>query len=274
MGGLPLLFGVATGVARGADHNVWVNFYQPADSFADLDKLPEKGTFSYTVRETTTLASVAERILGDASLGPAIARWNNLPRRARLHRGESVRLPLPKLAVLYTLEALTKQSNGYDLEPVDDDHKFRPGERFRLRITPNRDGYLYAFNRDAEGYWKRLYPAEAPDGPVERFTEYTMPADGWFSLDEKEGKEEVFILLSLEPIDDLDPLFDTTVGKTIPQDQEKIMESLLEREKSVTKGISRVEPGGPKSEKGAVVTLDPSSGLPLLAYRLRLRRNE
>jgi hypothetical protein len=273
IGGLPVLFRAGAGSAMAAGPDIWTSFYQPSDTFADLDKLPEKGTFVYTVRQSTTIEEVAERILGDASLGPAVARWNDL-RRPRLRAGQTIKLPLPRLALLYTLEALTKPANGFDLEPVDDDHKFRPGERFRLRISANRNGYLYAFNRDAEGYWRRLYPADLADGPAEKFTEYLMPGDGWFTLDKKEGKEELFLLLSLEPIDDLEPLFETPAGKTIPEDQEKIVESLLEREKSVRKGISRVEPGGPKWERGAVVALDPESGLPLLAYRLKLRREE
>jgi hypothetical protein len=84
---------------------------------------------------------------------------------------------------------------------------FHSGDRVKVSIMANHQGYLYIVQQGSSGSWSPIFPS--PDAPrdsnfVESGKVYEIPGDGAFELNQQPGKEHMFIVLSLEPIQDLD----------------------------------------------------------------------
>jgi hypothetical protein len=86
---------------------------------------------------------------------------------------------------------------------VTSDHLFRTGDRIRIGLTTNRDGYLYVVNLGSTGRNQVLFPSGAAgEGGnfVRANTVYEIPPAGSFRFDSNAG-EEVLVLM-LAPTDD------------------------------------------------------------------------
>jgi hypothetical protein len=259
------------------DDSLWEKFYRAPLLRREYGQLPESGVFTYTTAHGDTLSSIAEKFYADARRGRAIASWNGLEPHARLHSGKDVKLVIPRLALMATLEVMKKSDQGCSLEPAASDRRFKRDEQFRLRVSANASGWLYTFNRDAEGRWKRLHPILASGGEVLRFTDYVLPNDAgattsWFRLDHDKGAEELVLIFAVEPVDELADILDLPPGEELKESQENTLDTLLERKEKVAKGITRVEGDSAKREAGAIISLGPDSGAPILIYRMRLLR--
>jgi hypothetical protein len=89
---------------------------------------------------------------------------------------------------------------------VDPATTFRSGDRVRFAFESNTDGYLYVAQQGSSGRWTVLFPNPEANGgtnTVGRFAPYYVPDNGWFTFDETPGREEVFVLLSREPLAEL-----------------------------------------------------------------------
>ena len=258
------------------DPSLWERFYTRPLLAKDLNELPKEGVFTYTVIRGDTLPGIAAKFYADPKSARAIASWNDLETRAHLHAGQELQLVIPRLALLAAVEVMAKNEGGCTLEAVVPDRRFRKGELFRLRLSANASGWLYAFNRDPDGRWKRLHPTVASESEIVRFTEYVLPNDSvsaaWFQLDRDKGAEEVVCLFAVEAIEELAEILDVPLGDELSEKQENSLDSLLDREEKATKGITRVEGDSAKREAGAIVALGPDSGAPILIYRLKLER--
>jgi hypothetical protein len=76
----------------------------------------------------------------------------------------------------------------------------------------------------------------------------------------------------VEPVDELAEILDLPPGEELKESQENTLDTLLERKEKVAKGITRVEGDSAKREAGAIISLGPDSGAPILIYRIRLLR--
>ena len=113
--------------------------------------------------------------------------------------------PHPALGLRYTI--LKKQGN--EQAEADADATFHAGDRIRLAVEANDDGYLYVVNRGSSGTWKLLFPApEIKDGDnrVQKRVRYEIPSGYTFTFDEQAGEEKLFIVLSRQPEPDLEGL--------------------------------------------------------------------
>ncbi len=93
------------------------------------------------------------------------------------------------------------------LEEVDADSTFHSGDRIRLSIEANGNGYLYVINRGSSGSWKVLFPSAEVDGgsnSIAQGRRYDIPNGFWFTFDEQAGEEKLFIVLSRRPEPDLE----------------------------------------------------------------------
>lgn len=76
------------------------------------------------------------------------------------------------------------------------------GDRYRIRFTPEQDGYAYIFQIDSSGKIYRLFPVEGSDAPqpanvnpVRAGVTYFVPAeDEAFQLDDQVGQEQIHFL--------------------------------------------------------------------------------
>lgn len=106
----------------------------------------------------------------------------------------------------YTL--LQRQSGG-DYTEVFPETVFHSGDKVKLSVMANQTGYLYIIEQGSSGSWIPLFPAQdaAPgSNRVVAGRVYLVPSanDESFQFNQQPGKEHLFILLSREPIADLD----------------------------------------------------------------------
>jgi|SRR5579872_1082949 len=111
----------------------------------------------------------------------------------------------PALGLRYTI--LKKAGDGQ--AEVGPDTVFHAGDRIRLAVEANDNGYLYVVTRGSSGTWKLLFPSpEIKDGDnrIKRRLSYEIPAGYTFTFDEHAGEEKLFVVLSRHPEPDLEAL--------------------------------------------------------------------
>lgn len=119
-------------------------------------------------------------------------------------RPHLVSLSSDRLGLRYTL--LQRDQSGKYIE-VAPSTIFHSGDRVKISIMPNHAGYLYIIQQGSSGNWSPIFPsqdAEPGSNRVEAGEVYEIPKDGAFELNQQPGKEHLFILLSLNVINDLD----------------------------------------------------------------------
>ena len=124
----------------------------------------------------------------------------------------------PRLGLGLTL--FTRDSNGLAVR-VDPQRVFRKGDRVRILLETNSDGYLYIFNKTNDGPPVMIYPdAEIDEGGnyVQAHVPFEIPAAEapderlrWFAFDENTGAEKVFFVFTREPLKDV-PIEDDLVS--------------------------------------------------------------
>jgi hypothetical protein len=113
--------------------------------------------------------------------------------------------PHSALGLRYTI----LKRNGEEQAEADADATFHAGDRIRLAVEANDDGYLYVVNRGSSGTWKLLFPSpEIKDGDnrVHKRVRYEIPSGYTFTFDEQAGEEKLFIVLARQPEPDLEGL--------------------------------------------------------------------
>jgi hypothetical protein len=113
----------------------------------------------------------------------------------------------PALGMGYTL--YMRDANGEAVR-VDPSRSFRTGERVRILLETNTDGYLYIFNTTDNGDPVMIYPdTRLDDGgnyieahvPVEiPSREETDESYRWFTFDNKPGTERLYVVFSRDPL--------------------------------------------------------------------------
>ena len=111
----------------------------------------------------------------------------------------------PALGLRYTI---LKRTGDGEVE-MDADAVFHAGDRIRLAVEANDEGYLYVVNRGSSGTWKVLFPSlEIKDGDnhIQRRVRLEIPSGYTFTFDEHPGEERLFLVLSRQPEPDLEGL--------------------------------------------------------------------
>jgi hypothetical protein len=114
----------------------------------------------------------------------------------------------------------SRDTNGLAVR-VDPDHVFRKGDRVRILLETNTDGYLYIFNRTGDAPAVMIYPdAELDEGGnyLQAHVPFEIPAADapeerlrWFAFDDVGGTEHVFFVFTREPLKDV-PIEDALVA--------------------------------------------------------------
>ena len=102
-----------------------------------------------------------------------------------------------------------RDSNGLAVR-VDPDHVFRKGDRVRVVLETNTDGYLYIFNTTDDGPATMIYPDSQLDDAgnyLQSHVPFEIPAAGsaderlrWFAFDQVAGTEHLFFVFTREPL--------------------------------------------------------------------------
>lgn len=102
-----------------------------------------------------------------------------------------------------------RDSNGLAVR-IDPDHVFRKGDRVRILLETNSDGYLYIFNTTDDGPATLIYPDVSLDDAgnyLQAHVPFEIPSSlspeerlRWFAFDEVAGTEHIFFVFTREPL--------------------------------------------------------------------------
>ncbi|CAN5682702.1 hypothetical protein BH18ACI4_BH18ACI4_19050 [soil metagenome] len=107
------------------------------------------------------------------------------------------------------LTLFTRDANGMSVR-ADPSRVFRSGERVRVLLETNSDGYLYIFNTTDGGKPVMIYPnADLDEGGnyIRSHVPFEIPSSTameerlrWFTFDKNEGSERLFFVFTREPL--------------------------------------------------------------------------
>lgn len=98
-------------------------------------------------------------------------------------------------------------AEGTEQKTVRVDHPFHTGDKFRFKVSSNRDGWLYIFHRAAKEGLSLLWPRMAGDSDddymdmnrVKAGRTYTVPSSpGLFVFDDQVGDEYFYVVVAAE----------------------------------------------------------------------------
>ena len=98
--------------------------------------------------------------------------------------------------------AILKQ-NGPNWVEVPTATRFKSGDRIRLKVQANSDGYLYIVTQGTSGAWQVMFPSRSANAGSNR----VRPEEeklSQFLFEGKPGTEKVFVMLARAPEPDLD----------------------------------------------------------------------
>jgi hypothetical protein len=117
---------------------------------------------------------------------------------------------VPRIGLGVTL--FTRDSNGLAVR-VDPEHVFRKGDRVRVLLETNTDGYLYIFNQTNDGPVIMIYPDAQLDEAgnyIKAHIPWEIPSGAadeerlrWLMFDDVAGTERLFFVLTREPLKDV-----------------------------------------------------------------------
>ena len=124
----------------------------------------------------------------------------------------------PRIGLGMTL--FMRDSNGLAVR-TDPDHVFRKGDRVRVLLETNSDGYLYIFNTTNDGPPVMIYPNADLDEAgnyIQAHVPFEIPSSlaaeerlRWFAFDEIAGTEHLFFVFTRDPLSGL-PLEDELIA--------------------------------------------------------------
>lgn len=107
------------------------------------------------------------------------------------------------------LTLFTRDSNGLAVR-VDPEHVFQKGDRVRVLLETNTDGYLYIFNTTNDGPVVMIYPDAQLDEAgnyIKAHIPWEIPSSAateerlrWLVFDENAGTERLYFVLTREPL--------------------------------------------------------------------------
>lgn len=113
----------------------------------------------------------------------------------------------PRIGLGLTL--FMRDSNGLAIR-TDPDHVFRKGDRVRVLLETNTDGYLYIFNTTNDGPAVMIYPDADLDEAgnyIQAHVPFEIPSSlsdqerlRWFAFDDVGGAERLFFVFTREPL--------------------------------------------------------------------------
>ena len=190
---------------------------------------------------------------------------NNAPNNSS--DGGATSSPSAAIGLGYTL--FMRDANG-DAVRVDPAEEFHTGERVRITLEPNVDGYLYIFHSEGDGPPQMIFPdwrLQDGDNTIEAHVPYEVPASfekderlRWFTFDSNPSTERLHIVVSREPLAEVptsDALKTFCAGnktkcpwKPAPEMWARVQEAL----KAAVEVVSSTNYGQPQTEKEKVAT--------------------
>ncbi|HEY5838809.1 MAG TPA: DUF4384 domain-containing protein, partial [Pyrinomonadaceae bacterium] len=140
------------------------------------------------------------------AVNPSASTNTNTTTTAVTNRPPS-RKTQPAIGLGYTIFMREPSGRSIRVEPT---REFRNGDRIRIALEPNTDGYLYIFNSENGASPRMIFPDARLDGG-ENWIEAHVPVEvpsseeaeerlRWFEFYGDPGTERVFIVVTREPL--------------------------------------------------------------------------
>ena len=145
--------------------------------------------------------------------------------------------PAAPVATIAIELGVVKEQTGGKISLLNEGDPLRATDNFAVFVKPGSPSYIYIWQTDSSGEVFRVFPNSDfnPQGnPVSAKTEVWLPvAKGqrqWFHLDQNPGEEEIIIVASADPLQDLeDPLGLLSLSGVVDADTKRKIVSDLHR---------------------------------------------
>ena len=175
--------------------------------------------------------------------------------------------PASAIGLGYTLFMRDRNGRSVRVEPG---REFRNGDRVRISLEPNVDGYLYVFHTEGNGPAEMIYP-DARLGGGENWIEAHVPIEvpsseetderlRWFTFYGDPGIERLYVVVTREPLpivptgNDLVNFCSTNKGKCPWQPAVEIWVRVQDANKAEVKVVTTKTFGQTQTEKEQVAT--------------------
>jgi hypothetical protein len=115
------------------------------------------------------------------------------------------------------------KKNGDQASEVSPGSVFHSGDRIRLGVDVSDNGFLYIVSQGSSGNWTVLFPSseiEKGDNRVDSGHHYVVPQGQFFSFTGDPGVEKLFVILSRQPVQEMDQLiYSIQNGHEAPAEQ-------------------------------------------------------
>jgi len=132
---------------------------------------------------------------------------NASAKNSNSNKSGSVKNRSQAIGLGYTLFMRDANGRGVRVEPA---REFHNGDRVRISLEPNVDGYLYVFHTEGDGAPEMIYPdarLDAGDNLVEAHVPMEVPSSEeaddrlrWFTFYGDAGTERLYVIVTREPL--------------------------------------------------------------------------
>jgi hypothetical protein len=131
---------------------------------------------------------------------------------------------------LYTAFAAERDlAGGWQERAIREGDTLRSGEGVKILFETNRPAHVYVVLVDSGGKANQLFPPEGQPARVSgREAVELPPGDGWLFLDDRTGRETIYVIARLEPLGDLRPLLDRLEAQTADRDDALVDQAVVE----------------------------------------------
>ena len=175
--------------------------------------------------------------------------------------------PVQAIGLGYTL--YMRDANGRSVR-VEPGREFHNGDRVRISLEPNVDGYLYVFHTEGDGPAEMIYPDARLDGGenwIEAHVPMEVPSSEdaddrlhWFTFYGDPGVERLYVVVTRKPLplvptgDDLVNFCSANKGKCPWRPSAEVWVQLQDANKAEVKVVASHTSGQPQTEKEQVAT--------------------
>ena len=151
-------------------------------------------------REAAEFHRLAAGVAGDlgtqlANGGPVSTEWGARQRFYHFRASDDPAGAARLLGLRYSVLQLVLGA----WEEVDPTKEFHAGDRVRIRIEPNNDGYFYIVNRGMNGTWSLIYPLPGQINTAWSRQPMLVPPGVTYQFDETRAIEQLILVFSKTP---------------------------------------------------------------------------
>ena len=156
------------------------------------------------------------------------------------------------------LQVTIYQVSGSGLVPVSPRKQFRSGDRFKLKLHSNFDGYVYVLNVTPVGESRLLFPRPSSRRNSVRAGEsYDIPSQNDFEFKDEPGIETLRVLMSRDPVLVLDVALDRAPKKA----------SYVPLDNATARAVEELV-GKPARSKTGGITTQAAARKPVIGVRM------